>query len=185
MKIAPYLILSSLMVLFGYLVFRVVVRREYERRGRLSAFSTSLECLVFALHANLSYTFLPASWPTLPSFPDNEFQSAVGFGTIAIGAVVTLWSMIGLGLRTALGQETGRLDRSGFYRYTRNPQIVAYSVVVIGSALLWPSIYSLGWILIYGAMAHMMVQTEEEHLERVFGSEYEHYREEVPRYLLV
>jgi len=34
-------------------------------------------------------------------------------------------------------------------------------------------------------MAHMMVQTEEEHLERVFGSEYEHYREEVPRYLLV
>jgi len=42
MKIASYLILSSLMVLFGYLVFRVTVRREYERRDRLSALSTSL-----------------------------------------------------------------------------------------------------------------------------------------------
>ena len=171
------------MVLFGYLVFRVAVRREYERRERLSVFSTSLEFRVFALHANLAYTFLPARWPALPSFPDNGFVSAVGFGILAIGLVVTLWSMIGLGFRKALGQQTGSLYRSSFYRYSRNPQLVAYSLVVIGIALSWPSIYGLGWILIYGAMAHMMVRTEEEHLERVFGSEYEHYCEEVPRYL--
>jgi protein-S-isoprenylcysteine O-methyltransferase Ste14 len=183
MRIASYLILSSLMVLFSYLVFRVAVRREYERRDRLSAFSTSLECLVFALHANLSYTFLPARWPALPSLPDDEFHSAVGFGIVSIGIVVTLWSMISLGLRKALGQQTGNLYRSGFYRYSRNPQVVAYSLVVIGFALLWPSIYGLGWLLIYGAMVHMMVRTEEEHLERIFGSEYKHYCEEVLRYL--
>lgn len=183
MKIAPYLILTSLMVLFGYLVFRVAVRRDYEERDGLSAFSTSLEFLAFALHANLSYTFLPARWPALPSLPDNEFHSAVGFGILAIGMVVTLWSMIGLGLRKVMGQQTGILYRSGFYRYSRNPQIVAYGLVVVGVALLWPSVYGVGWILVYGAVAHMMVRTEEEHLERVFGSEYERYCEKVPRYL--
>ena len=183
MKIGSYLILSSLSVLFGYLVFRVIVRKEYERRGKLSAFSALLECLVFALHANLSYTFLPARWPALPSVPDYEFHSAIGFGILAIGIVVTLWSMINLGLPRALGERTGSLHRSRFYRYSRNPQIVAYSLVVIGIALLWPSLYGLGWILIYGAIAHMMVRTEEEHLGRTFGSEYDLYCEEVPRYL--
>lgn len=183
MKIGSYLILSSLMVLFSYLVFRVIVRKEYEKRGRLSAFATLLECLVFALHANLSYTFLPAKWPTLPSLPDNEFHSAVGFGILVIGVVVTLWSMISLGLLKALGERTGSLYRSGFYRYSRNPQVVAYGLVVIGFALLWPSLYGLGWILIYGAIAYMMVRAEEEHLGRTFGLEYEHYCEKVPGYL--
>lgn len=183
MNIASYLILSSLMVLFGYLVFRVAVRRDYEREGRLSAFSTVLEFLVFALHANLSYTFLPAQWPALPSLPDKEFHSALGLGIIAIGLVITLWSMSSLGFRGALGQQTDSLYRSGFYQYSRNPQIVAYCLVVIGFALLWPSMYGLGWILIYGVIAHMMVRTEEEHLARKFGSEYESYRAEAPRYL--
>jgi len=183
MKIASYLSLLSLVVLFGYLVFRVAVRRDYERKGRLSAFSTLLEGLIFFLHANLSYTFLPARWPAFPSLPDNEFHNAVGLGILAIGIVITLWSMISLGLCRALGQQTGSLYRSGFYQYSRNPQVIAYSLVVIGFALLWPSIYGLGWILVYGAIVHMMVRTEEEHLGRIFSSEYEDYCKEVPRYL--
>jgi len=181
--IASFLVLSFLVLLFGYLVFGVVVRREYERRDRLSAFVGALEFLVFALHANLSYTFLPAEWSHLPSLPEIEFHSAAGFAILSVGLVVTFWSMIGLGPRTALGQQTGSLYRSGFYRHTRNPQIVAYGLVVVGLALIWPSVYGLGWILIYGLLAHMMVRTEEEHLERIFGSQYEDYRGEVPRYL--
>jgi len=180
MNIAAYLILSSLTVLFGYLVFRVAVRRDYEREGKLSAFSTALEFLAFALHANLSYTFLPTKWPALPG---NEFHSALGLSILAIGLVITLWSMSSLGFCKALGQQTDTLYRSGFYQYSRNPQIVAYGLVVIGFALLWPSIYGLGWILIFGVIAHLMVRTEEEHLARKFGSEYENYRAEVPKYL--
>lgn len=184
MRIGTYVTLSSLMVLLGYLVFRVTIRKEYETRGKLSAFSASLECLAFALHANLSYTFLPARWPALPSLPGDGFHSAVGFAILAIGTVVTLWSMTNLGFPNALGERTGHLNRSGFYRFSRNPQLLAYSLVIIGIALLWPSLYGLGWILIYGAIAHMMmVRTEEEHLGRTFRSEYEHYCDEVPRYL--
>ena len=183
MNIASYLILSSLMILFSYLIFRVVVRRDYAKKSRLSAFSTILECLVFCLHANFSYTFLPAKWPDIPTLPDNELHSTLGLGILSIGLVITLWSMINLGLREVLGQKANSLYRSGFYQYSRNPQIISYGLVIIGFAILWPSIYSLGWILMYGAIAHMMVLTEEEHLVRIFGTEYLNYCKEVSRYL--
>jgi protein-S-isoprenylcysteine O-methyltransferase Ste14 len=37
--------------------------------------------------------------------------------------------------------------------------------------------------LMYRAIAHMMVLTEEEHLLDVYDEEYERYCERVPRYL--
>ena len=73
--------------------------------------------------------------------------------------------------------------QSGPYRITRNPQIVGGSLLVIGTTLLWPSWYALGWIALYGVVAHLMVITEEENLHRVFGEEYAQYCERVPRYL--
>ncbi len=183
MTAVSYSALASLMIFSSYLVFRVVVRGDYERRGRLSAVSTLLECLVFGLHANFSYTFLPARWPALPSLPPDKLHSAVGLGILAMGIVATIWAMVSLGLRKALGQQAGGLCRSSFYGYSRNPQIVIYGLVIIGVAFLWPSMYSLGWVLMYGAIAHMMVRTEEEHLGRIFEQEYKRYLEEVPRYL--
>jgi len=183
MRIATYLIMATLMLLSGYLVFRVAVRRDYERKGKLSAFSTFLECLVFFLHANLSYTFFPARWLNIPSLPDNNLRNAAGLVILAVGIAGTIRSMIALGWSRTSGQQTGSLHRSGLYRYTRNPQIVAYGLAVVGLVILWPSIYGLGWILLYGALAHMMVRVEEEHLERILGLEYRDYCEEVPRYI--
>ena len=69
------------------------------------------------------------------------------------------------------------------YHVTRNPQLVGGSLLVIGTVVLWPSWYALGWAVLYGIVAHMMVLTEEEHLRDVFGGEYERYCGRVPRYL--
>lgn len=55
--------------------------------------------------------------------------------------------------------------------------------MVLGIALRWPSWYALGWMLLFVAMIHMMVITEEEHLRDVFGEEYVRYCKKVPRYL--
>jgi protein-S-isoprenylcysteine O-methyltransferase Ste14 len=91
--------------------------------------------------------------------------------------------MFWFGLRRAFGLEVNALKQTGPYRVTRNPQIVGGSLLVIGSAVLWPSWYALGWAVLYAVVAHMMVFTEEEHLRAVFGQEYELYCERVPRYL--
>ena len=184
MNIYLYLILNLTALVFGYYVFRVSVRRDYESKGELSKYSTTLEFLIFALHANLSYTFIPAKWPLLPPLPENKLLLGFGFGLMALGLIMTLWTMSGLGFKKTLGhnQHSG-LKRTGFYNYVRNPQIVFYSIIIIGLAMLWPSLYALGWLLVYAAIAHMMVRTEEEHLLRVFGDEYREYCKEAGRYL--
>jgi protein-S-isoprenylcysteine O-methyltransferase Ste14 len=87
------------------------------------------------------------------------------------------------GLRRAFGWQVEGLVRSGLYRVTRNPQLVGGVLMVIGPALLWPSWYALGWVLLYGVVGHLMVMTEEEHLHQVHGEEYERYCEQTPRYL--
>lgn len=182
MNIYYYLAYILSFLLFGYFVFRVYIRQDYEKNGKLSTFSGALEFLIFAVHANLSYTFLPVKWPGLPPLPANSLLLISGFGLMVVGLILTLWSMSGLGFKKAVGQEIGGLDRLGFYQYVRNPQISAYALIVIGLALLWPSFYSLGWVLVFFAIAHMMVKTEEEHLLKIFKEEYKEYCKEVGRY---
>jgi len=172
------------MILGAYLVFRVIVRQDYARDGRLSWLSVALETLIFAWHANLSYLFLPAPWPAFPPLPLNVLQRFSGFVVIGTGLIITIWAMASLGLRKALGQNVEGLHRSGFYQYSRNPQIVAYGLFLSGFVILWPSVYALSWILVYAIVGHLMVITEEEHLRRVFGQEYEAYCRQVPRYIV-
>lgn len=139
---------------------------------------------MFALHANLSYLFVPGAWPALPPFPQNPLQVVLGLGLMVAGLAGVAIAMSGLGLRTIFGQRSDALRQSGLYGVTRNPQIVFYGVVVVGYALLWVSWGAVGWALLYVPIAHMMIVTEEEHLRRVHGKAYETYCERVPRYLV-
>jgi protein-S-isoprenylcysteine O-methyltransferase Ste14 len=167
----------------AYLIFRVFVRRDYRRHGRLTWFPILLELLIFALHANFSYLYLPAEWPEMPVLPQEPVHRAAGLVLIAGGFIGVVVGMTGLGFRRVFGQDVAEINQSGLYSFTRNPQILAYGVIVIGFAVLWPSWHTLGWIMLYAAIAHLMVLTEEEHLARVHGAAYDRYCAEVPRYL--
>jgi protein-S-isoprenylcysteine O-methyltransferase Ste14 len=82
-----------------------------------------------------------------------------------------------------MGQKVDVLKQSGPYRITRNPQIVACFIAVFGYVLLWPSWHTLGWVISFSVIAHMMVLTEEEHLRNIFGEKYVQYCVRVPRYI--
>jgi protein-S-isoprenylcysteine O-methyltransferase Ste14 len=171
-------------VLFlGYVVFRVIARRDYERYDRLNAGTLVLEFIMFAVHANLSYIFLPATWPELPLLPNNPFQLVVGLGLIAIGISLTLWAMAGLGFKHACGQPPDKLHIAGFYRWSRNPQLVFYALALLGFLVLWPAPFGVIWLLVYAVFSHWMVRSEEAHLTSVYGAEYQRYCEQVNRYL--
>jgi protein-S-isoprenylcysteine O-methyltransferase Ste14 len=81
-----------------------------------------------------------------------------------------------------MGQQSNLLRTTGLYRYTRNPQLVAGIFIVFGYTILRPTWYAMGWILLYIVLTHLMVAAEEEHLNRVFGKEYENYCARTPRY---
>lgn len=78
--------------------------------------------------------------------------SVTGWILIIVGLASLFITMAGFGLRRSLGQEVNVLKQSGFYRLSRNPQIVASALAVIGYAMLWPSWHTLGWVVLYGAV---------------------------------
>ena len=181
----PFFIISSLfLLLLAYIVFRVIVHREYKSKGKLSWIGTSSEFVIFALHFNFCYSFLNVRWPEWPDMPENELQKILGISMFIIGLLLTILSMGFLGFKKAFGVNFEGLRNTGIYSYSRNPQMVFYTVVILGVAILWLSWYAVVWFILYLIIGHFMVTTEEEHLNEVYGESYEQYCKDVPRYLI-
>jgi protein-S-isoprenylcysteine O-methyltransferase Ste14 len=180
MSIPLYIVSAFILIAFAFITFRFIVRRSYRQRGRLTWFSSSLEFLVFFSFGSFTWLDLPSGWPPADVSPTLRTFAWLCI-TIGLAAMFILISWFGW-LR-AMGQKVDTLMQSGAYRITRNPQIVACSIAVIGYALLWPSWHTFGWVILFFVIAHMMVITEEEHLREIFGDEYVQYRARVPRYI--
>jgi len=184
MPLTVYLISAFLLPVAAFVVFRVLCRRDYQRRGRLGPFSAFLELLIWALYIGFPYIYNPPDWPSFWALDaHSSVLRVIGFVCITVGLALAFITMFWFGLRRAFGLQVNELIQAGPYRLTRNPQIVGGALLVIGSSVQWPSWYALGWAILYGAIAHMMILTEEEHLLDVYGEEYERYCERVPRYL--
>ena len=186
MKPTLYFLSATLLLLFAYVVFRIIVRRDYIARGRLRAFSSSLQLIVFLGFFCYPYLFNPPEWAWfwMVSASSSRSLHLAGLLLICIGFMSAFGTMAWFGIKRAFGISIDGLKKEGPYKFSRNPQILGGYLLVIGTSLQLPSLYSLGWILMFAFIAHWMVITEEEHLLRIFGEEYEAYCSEVPRYLL-
>ncbi len=176
-----FLVSSAIFLLFSFLVFRIVVRNDYLKKSKLSPLSYILEFVVFAVHANLMYLFIPVKWPDLPSLPENLTLKILFLVILCIGLVILLIAWFGLGSKRSFGQDKNKLNTSGIYKYSRNPQLVGYGIILISFALLYISWYSLGWFIQYLIISYLMIRSEEEFLNLRYGKEYEKYFSDVPR----
>jgi protein-S-isoprenylcysteine O-methyltransferase Ste14 len=180
-----YLVSALVLVLAAFLVFRVVVRRDYNRRGRLTPVSSFLELLIWALFMGFPYLYNPPAWVWFwrPGVPVGTPLRAAGILCITAGLLSAFGIMIWFGLRRAFGLDVSGLVQGGPYRLSRNPQLVCGIPLVAGTIILWPSWYAVGWAILYAVIAHLMVLTEEEHLHAVYGEVYKSYCARVPRYV--
>ena len=119
-----------------------------------------------------------------PPLPDNPLQRWVGLVICLIGVLATILIMARFGFGTSTGQLPPGLQITGPYKITRNPQLIAYTLALVGAGILFPSIETLAWILLFVAIAYLMVITEEEHLLKLFGQDYQEYCQDVPRYIV-
>lgn len=77
-----------------------------------------------------------------------------------------------------------RLVIKGAYRFTRNPMYVSVLMVISGFSILSMNlIIGLYAIVVFILFHSMVVFYEEPTLRKIFGSEYESYSREVPRWL--
>ncbi len=178
--LAIYLTSSALLLILSFLIFRVVVRSDYMQKGRLTIISVFMETLIFFMLGGFPYIYGPQDWPKVKV---GLLLEITGWAFLIAGLLVMIIGMIQLGLRSIFGQGSHNLKQTGLYSFSRNPQILGCWMYVVGFALLWPSCYALGWVFIFGIVAHMMVLSEEEYLEKVFRNVYLGYCERVPRYI--
>jgi protein-S-isoprenylcysteine O-methyltransferase Ste14 len=181
-----YLISTSILLISSYVIFRILIRRDYQQRGRLSWLSSFLELVLCLGFAAIPHIYNPPCWPYVWSCqPHAPLPIAIlGYFIIGAGVILGFGSMLWLGVKRSFGQKATGLFQTGPYRFSRNPQVIGGFLIASGIALLWPSWYALGWVILWIVTFHLMVLTEEEHLQKIFGVKYEHYCKEVPRYLV-
>lgn len=117
-------------------------------------------------------------------FPETAVQ-AVGFVLLIAGLVLCLIPIVGFrSARKIVGMEPGGLNVSGLYRYSRNPQYLAYGLFLLGWVLCGNSTMAYLGLVLYSVVVHLTILIEEEHLARVYEDVYHRYRNTTPRYLL-
>jgi protein-S-isoprenylcysteine O-methyltransferase Ste14 len=104
----------------------------------------------------------------------------VGLATYA-GLVFVVLVISFVVFRRSHGRDVTGLRQSGLYRFSRNPQVVAFLIAVVGNLALWPTWETTVSLLLLAVLLRMMIHTEQEHLLRVFGEEYVQYCRRVPR----
>jgi protein-S-isoprenylcysteine O-methyltransferase Ste14 len=179
MQIAVYLGAAFLVLVAIVVILRVIVRRDYLQRGRLTPVSSASEWLLGVIWAAFSYVYLPADWPMIHV---GLILRLAGRALVTLGVLIMIVSLAWLGLRRTHGLEADALVQSGPYRLTRNPQIVGFTLGMVGFVMLWPSWHMLVSLSLLVVLIHVMVLTEEEHLLDRHGDEYRRYCQHVPRY---
>jgi protein-S-isoprenylcysteine O-methyltransferase Ste14 len=106
-----------------------------------------------------------------------------GIGLILLVLCVVDFARIGRGTLAPF-DEPRKLVVRGLYRYVRNPMYVAVVLMLVGeSCLFWaPALlaYACGVFVAFNGFVFLY---EEPRLAAKYGSEYEHYRENVGRWI--
>lgn len=162
----------SILLLFGLVVLRVFVRRDYFWRGRLSVPMSLLQALLFFIYGGFPYLYLSDDWPAIHVVAPFHF---LGMVFIILGLACHSYGMFRLGVTRSVGHGEQILAHTGIYRRTRNPQALAGGLYVIGFSMLWPSWQALAWAMLYFVLIHIMILSEEQHLLKIHGTMYEEY----------
>ena len=182
MQIVAYLVSASLLLAAAYLVFHRVVAKDYLNKGRLGWFASLMQLGVFFAFFCFPYLYMPNEW-AWDWLPNGTWNRLVALIFVCIGIGLAFGTMFWFGLGRAFGLSAKGLVRTGLYRYSRNPQMVGGWVMVIGVFFYLPSLYNLGWVVLWAFIGHWMVTNEEAYLRRIYGEDYEQYRKKTPRYL--
>jgi protein-S-isoprenylcysteine O-methyltransferase Ste14 len=175
-----YILFAAAFLVSAFLILRRV-RHDYQKYHQLAEATASWQAFMFCIHILLVGFSLGLKWPPL-----NPYPLAIWAGILlaVLGLLILLSAMYIFGpIWRMLGLLVEDLKRTGVYRWSRNPQLIGYGLMLWAIPLLWPSWYVLASVILYWPMAHMMILGEEKHLRNLYGEEYEEYCRRTPRYI--
>lgn len=109
----------------------------------------------------------------------------VGVVLIYFGVLLFLIAVRAMGLNWRAGyneKQKTELVTSGIYRFSRNPAFVAFDLLYLGFAMLFPNILMLFMAVIAVVLFDQQIRSEEKFLLMIFGDSYRQYQAAVRRY---
>ena len=171
-------------------------RRDLRRDDLLTRSTAVAVWLTYIVHgAAVLWAAIARAWP-MPLAPGRESWALgrpeeaevsahrLGGVLIIVGAVIVfaaVWEFRSLARMS--GRRTDKLITTGPYRYSRNPQNVGWFLGLLGIAVYGRSSVGLLFAVLLLAAFRTYVPIEEKHLERVYGTEWQRYRQHTPRFL--
>ena len=80
-------------------------------------------------------------------------------------------------------QQRTELVTTGIYRFSRNPAFVAFDLLYLGFALIFPNLLMIVMAVLALFLFDLQIRGEENYLITVFGERYRDYQKAVRRYL--
>jgi len=168
-------LLLSLLVLTDIVLFltfqRKVVKRLFDRSGwtrRQKIFTIIGKLLALLLIVIIIMTPLKLGSPVM----------IIGFVLVALGLIGLIKAL--LDFRSAPADQPAT---EGIYRITRHPQIMAASLVLLGTTVAIGSWTGLIVFIISRILLDANLVAEEDVCLRTFGSVYQEYLDQTPRYI--
>ena len=143
------------------------------------------------LFIGLLLVFLPGQvleWSGIASPARIGIVELIGIAVTVLGGGLAVWciltfAFVGKGTPAPFDPPR-RLVISGPYRYVRNPMYIGAAVALAGAAIFYRSPALALYVVAFLVVTHLFViGYEEPTLTRLFGEEYDAYRNQVGRWL--
>ena len=138
--------------------------------------------MLFALDMWLIDTYFPGT-VNGPYLPFLAYACFVLGSLLILPAAISFFS-IKTTVDPRVPQKTRHLVTTGLYRFSRNPMYLGMAIILIGLSVLlgnWLCLALVAMFILY--VGHFQIRLEERALLAHFGSEYQHYCQQVRRWL--
>lgn len=158
------------------------MEREYRTNDTFTPVTVALLYSAYAANgAALTSAARHRTWP-LP-IPTRTAR-LTGTGIASVGAALSVTSMTRFGSGAQIsGIEPGTLQTGGLYQCSRNPQYFGLIATLAGISITTRSGLAAAITAGGAAVLNRWIRGEEAHLTRIFGTQYDTYRQQVRRWL--
>lgn len=86
-------------------------------------------------------------------------------------------------LRFGLSEKNpGKLITEGIFSISRNPFFLSIEIYFLGVAMVFPNFFFIGFAVLAIVSIHFFILKEEKFMRKIYGADYENYRQQVRRY---